>query len=46
MISASVAKGLSQQEMRFVIAVEVNCGIRQTPGQNSKLKAGIIWNPW
>lgn len=29
MISASVAKGLTQQQILFVIAVEVNCGISQ-----------------
>ncbi|WP_153785282.1 hypothetical protein [Pseudomonas sp. EMN2] len=29
MISTSVAKGLTQQQMRFVIALEQTCGISQ-----------------
>jgi len=42
MISASVAKGLSQQQMRFVIAVEVNCGISQADARAELEAEG--WN--
>lgn len=42
MISASEAQGLSHQQMRFVIAVEVNCGISQADAQAELEAEG--WN--